>query len=129
MSPHVSAQEYTNPKFQTWPKHLPFCQSYRWSTSSPPLDLNLFSFHFSMGVPNGRSIFELRPDQGIVGGLSHSGHLQGLKCLLLSDSIYNLKFHKNNKTWPSRRCVLRPDFPVTSLFFTAWTQGQSFISF
>ena len=43
--------------------------------SSPPLDLlNLFRFHFSMGVPNGRSIFKLRPDQGIVGGLSHSGH-------------------------------------------------------
>ena len=43
--------------------------------SSPPLDLlNLFSFHFSMGVPNGCSIFALWPDQGIVGGLSHSGH-------------------------------------------------------
>ena len=43
--------------------------------SSPPLDLlNLSSFHLSIGVPNGRSIFELRPDQCIVGGLSHSRH-------------------------------------------------------
>ena len=46
----------------------------------------------------------------------------------LSHTICNLKFHKN-KTRRSRRCALRPDFPVTSVFFTGWNQGQSFISF
>ena len=37
--------------------------------SSPPLDLlNLFSFHFGMGVPIGRSIFELQPEYYAAAG-------------------------------------------------------------
>ena len=75
MSPHVSAQEYAKQSF----KHgRNTCHSVKVTggpASSPPLDLlNLFSFQLSMGVPNGRSIFQLRRGQSIVGGLSHSGH-------------------------------------------------------
>ena len=71
---HVFAGENAILKFQACPKHLPLSQSCNSSNGQLTIGLSQSGLSYlydqMMGIPNGSSIFKLRPDQGSIGSLS-----------------------------------------------------------
>ena len=81
MSLHVSAREYANPKFEAWLKHLPFCQSYRWSSEQPA--------HWTFSIC---SVFTLVWGSQMAAAYSSCGRTRVLRAASLTPDIFVLTF-------------------------------------